>query len=82
MTVRGAALVAVVGAVLATAVPAAADPAPPIPGSPVAPAADAPAEPAEANVVPVAATDPGAPPVDDGKVVSSPPATTKSPDGP
>jgi hypothetical protein len=81
MTVRGAALVAVVGAVLATAVPAAADPAPPIPGSPVAPAADAPAEPAEANVVPVAATDPGAPPVDDGKVVSSPPATTKSPDG-
>lgn len=31
-------------------------------------------------MVPVAATDPG-PPVDDGKVVSSPPATSTSPDG-
>lgn len=37
--------------------------------------------PAEATAVPVAATDPGAPPADDGKVVSSPPATTTSPDG-
>jgi len=30
---------------------------------------------------PVAAADPAAPPVDDGKVASTPPATTKSPDG-
>jgi hypothetical protein len=88
MTVRGAALVAMVGAMLATAAPAAADPAPPAPGGPVPPAADAPAPPgpggpapAEANVVPAAASDPGAPPVDDGKVVSSPPVSTTSPDG-
>ena len=93
MTVRGAALVTVVGALLATAVPAGANPEPPArsagppPGAPApgAPAPGAPARgpvrPAEAGVAPVALTDPGVPPVDDGKVVSSPPATTTSPDG-
>ena len=79
MTVRGAVLIAVVGTLLATAVPAAAEPDPPAPAVPAAPAPDAPPGPAEASVVPVAVTDPG--PVDDGKVVSNPPATTTSPDG-
>ncbi len=89
MTVRGAALVTVVSALLATAVPAGANPEPPAPGVPSAPAPGAPGTPApgappgpaEAGVAPVALTDPGVPPVDDGKVVSSPPVTTTSPDG-
>ena len=84
---RGAALIAVVGTLLATAVPAAADPEPPAPdvaaapasGAPAAPAPDAGPAPAEATAVPVSAADPA--PVDDGKVVSSPPASTVSPDG-
>ncbi len=96
---RGAVLIAVLGALVATPVPAVADPAPPAPEVPAVPATDAapgpatdaapgPATdaapgPAEATVVPVAAasTDPAAPPVDDGKVVSNPPASTVSPDG-
>jgi len=90
--VRGAALIAVVGALLASAVPAAAEPDPPAPGVTAAPAPDAAPAPAldaapapapDAAVVPAAAasTDPAAPPVDDGKVLSSPPASTVSPDG-
>jgi hypothetical protein len=63
--VRRAALIALVGAVLATPVPALADPDP---GGPDL-------------AQPVAAADPAVPPVDDGKVESTPPATTKSPDG-
>lgn len=70
MSVRGAAAIAVVAA-LVSAVPAAADPDPAPPVVPVAPGP---------NVVPVAASDPG-PAVDDGKVVSTEPATTTSPDG-
>ncbi len=94
MRVRRVALAAALATVVAASAPAAADPAPPAPG-PVAPApgsAEAPAAPVvpadsaapgDPTVVPAAATDPGAPPppVDDGKVVSSPPATTVSPDG-
>ena len=65
----GAALV--IAPLIALAGPAAADPAPADPGA----------------VQPVAVADPGAPapdaapPVDDGKVVSSPPQSTTSPDG-
>jgi hypothetical protein len=72
--VRGVAVLAVAAAMLASASPAAADPepAPPDPGVAVV-AADAP----PAGVPPVEAV----PPVDDGKVVSSPPATTTAPDG-
>lgn len=85
MTVRSTALIAAVGALLITAAPAAADPAPPVPDAPTAPVSDAPAPPgatpADPAAVPVAATDPGAPPVDDGTVVSNPPVTTTSPDG-
>jgi hypothetical protein len=91
MTVRIAALAAALATVMATAAPAVADPAPPAPGPianaeapapAVAPAGSA--APGDPTVVPAAATDPGVPPpppVDDGKVVSSPPATTVSPDG-
>jgi hypothetical protein len=70
---RGAALLVVAGAIM-TAAPAAAEPPRPAPG-PVAPADPA--------VVPAAVADPGAPPppVNDASVVSSPPATTKTPDG-
>lgn len=64
MFVRRAALMALVGTLLATPVPASADPDP---GADLA--------------QPVAAVDPAAPPVDDGKVASTPPATTTSPDG-
>ncbi|WP_179475141.1 MspA family porin [Mycolicibacterium vinylchloridicum] len=69
MVVRRAALIALVGTLLATPVPASADPDPGGPdlGQPVA--------------VADPAIDPAAPPVDDGKVMSTPPATTKSPDG-
>ena len=84
-TVRAAALMAVVAA-LVVAVPAAAEPDPPGPDV----AAPAPADPAIApagatdpaapSVAPVAATEPG-PPVDDGKVPSIPPQTTTAPDG-
>jgi len=72
--VRGVAVLAVAAAMLASASPAAADPepAPPDPGVAVV-ASDAP----PAGVAPVEAV----PPVDDGKVVSSPPATTTAPDG-
>lgn len=72
--VRGVAVLAVAAAMLASASPAAADPepAPPDPAVAVV-AADAP----PAAVPPVEAV----PPVDDGKVVSSPPATTTAPDG-
>jgi len=72
--VRGVAVLAVAAAMLASASPAAADPepAPPDPGVAVV-AADAP----PAGVAPAEAV----PPVDDGKVVSSPPATTTAPDG-
>lgn len=68
--VRGAALaacLAVSAAMAAAPGPAMADPDP---------------DPDTATIQQVAAADPGAvPPVDDGKVVSSPPETTKSPDG-
>jgi hypothetical protein len=47
-------------------------------GTPVAGADPDPAAPDAAQPV---AADPAAPPVDDGKVASTPPATTKSPDG-
>ncbi|EHB44374.1 MspA family protein [Mycolicibacterium rhodesiae JS60] len=69
MVVRRAALIALVGTLLATPVPALADPDPGGPdlGQPVA--------------VADPAIDPAAPPVDDGRVASTPPATTKSPDG-
>ena len=72
--VRGVAVLAVAAAMLASASPAAADPepAPPDPAVAVV-ASDAP----PAAVPPVEAV----PPVDDGKVVSSPPATTTAPDG-
>ena len=70
---RGAALIAVVGTLLATAVPAAADPDPPAPDVAAAPASAA---------APAPAPDaPPAPAVDDGKVLSSPPVSTVSPDG-
>ncbi|ORB48716.1 MspA family porin [Mycolicibacterium rhodesiae] len=65
MFVRRAALMALVGTLLAAPVPASADPDP---GGP------------ELGQ-PVAAADPAAPPVDDGKVASTPPAITTSPDG-
>jgi hypothetical protein len=96
MSVRGAATVAVVLALFVPVTPALADPAAPVPApvpdvpaapadpvaSPSDPASPALAEsPAAASVVPVAASDPGTPPADDGRVASSPPATTKSPDG-
>jgi len=85
-TVRAAAVMAVLGALVAAA-PAAAEPDPPgpdvaAPGAPADPAI-APAaltDPAAPSVAPVAATEPG-PPVDDGKVPSSPPQTTTAPDG-
>ena len=82
---RGVVTVAVVVALLVPAPPALADPdapAPVVPAVAADPAASAEATaPATASVVPVAATDPATPPVDDGRVASSPPATTKSPDG-
>jgi hypothetical protein len=59
---------ALVGTLLATPAPAWADPDP---GGPELAQPVAAADPA----------DPAAPPVDDGKVMSTPPATTKSPDG-
>jgi hypothetical protein len=65
MFVRGAAVMVLVGSLL-TAAPASADPDP---GTPDA-------------ATPVSAPVPdAAPPVDDGRVASTPPATTKSPDG-
>lgn len=69
---RYAVLVAVIGTLMAPVGMAAADPEPPVPGI---------AAPADPTVVPAAVTDPGPPPIDDGKVVSNPPATTTSPDG-
>ena len=76
-------MVAALTTVLVTAVPAAADPNPPAPNVPAAPASDAPvpgaAAPAPAAAV-ASVSDP-APPVDDGKVVSSPPVSTTTPDG-
>lgn len=90
---RRAALLAVIGTVMASG-PAAADPAPPPPAVPApaeAPAAPVPAVPAPAAaapgpaVVPAAlGTPPGpgaAPPVDPAKVDSGPEVTTTSPDG-
>lgn len=76
---RGLAVMAVIGAMVAAA-PAGAEPDAP---APVVPApADAPADPAAPAIAPVAVVDPGSgPAVDDGKVVSGPPETTKSPDG-
>ncbi|WP_319436930.1 MspA family porin [Mycobacterium sp. RTGN5] len=66
MFVRRAVLMALVGTLLATPVPAWADPDP---GGPDL-------------AQPVAAADPALPPpVDDGKVMSTPPISTKSPDG-
>jgi len=86
--VRGAATLAVMCALLAPAASASAEPDAPAPGDPSAtadsamPAAPADlAAPGEPSVVAVAATDPATPPPDDGRVASSPPATTKSPDG-
>lgn len=69
MVVRRAALIALVGTLLASPIPASADPDPGSPdlGQPVA--------------VADPALDPAAVPVDDGRVASTPPATTKSPDG-
>lgn len=92
---RGAAVLAVVCVLLAPATAVAdpdgvapADPAsaPDVPAAPADPATPAaapgdPVAPADPSVVPVAATDPATPPPDDGRVASSPPATTKSPDG-
>jgi len=83
--VRGAAVAAVMCALLAPAASASAEPDVPDPGVPAALAdpavpADS-AAPGEPSIVPVAATDPATPPADDGRVGSSPPATTKSPDG-
>jgi hypothetical protein len=89
---RGAAVMAVATGVaigvtggLLAAAPAAAEPDPPAPAVPV-PAA--PAAPGAPTIAPVAVVDPGAvppsaeaPPVPDGKVASSPPNTTTSPDG-
>jgi hypothetical protein len=75
-TKRGAVLAAVVCALI-TAVPATAEPdpsAPDVTGPDVTGAA------AEPTFAPVAATE-AAPPVDDGKVASSPPQTTTAPDG-
>jgi hypothetical protein len=69
VVVRRAALIALVGTLLATPVPASADPDP---GGPDLSQPVAAAEPA---------IDPAAPPVDDGRVASTPPAITKSPDG-
>ncbi len=74
---RGMAVVAAVGVLLAA--PAGADPGPPPPAVPP------PATPGAEAVAPVAAADPGAvpaaPPAPDGKVASSPPNSTISPDG-
>jgi hypothetical protein len=61
-------LIALVGTLLATPIPASADPDP---GGPEL------AQPVAADP----AVDPAAPPVDDGKVMSTPPISTKSPDG-
>lgn len=82
---RGAAVMAMVMGVtgaLVAAVPAAAEPDPPAPVVPV------PAAPGTPAIAPVAVVDPGAvppaaeaPPAPDGKVASSPPNTTISPDG-
>ncbi len=87
---RGAAVLAVVCALLAPAT-ALADPDAPAPGVPAVPADPAapvgapapgnPAAPGDPSIVPAAATDPATPPPDDGRVASSPPATTESPDG-
>ncbi|OYN76662.1 MspA family porin [Mycolicibacterium sphagni] len=68
MVVRRAALIALVGTLLAVPVPASAAPDP---GGPDL------AQPVAADP---AVVDPD-PPVDDGRVASTPPATTKSPDG-
>ena len=62
---RGVSGLVVAAALMATAAPASADPEPVTP------------DPAVATVAAAEA----APPVDDGKVASSPPATTKAPDG-
>ncbi len=76
---RGAAALAVVAALISPifGAPASADPNPADPAAPapVAPPAPAPADPA-APPPPV-----GAPPIDDGKVVSAPPATMTATDG-
>jgi hypothetical protein len=62
---RGVSVLMVAAALMATAAPASAEPEPATP------------DPAVATVAAAEAT----PPVDDGKVASSPPATTKAPDG-
>ena len=78
---RGAALMAVACAVM-TAAPATAEPPPPIPGPPAPAAPAGPVDPATVPaIVPAAATDPGAPPPPDGRVASSPPVSTTTPDG-
>ena len=62
---RGVSVLVVAATLVATAAPASAEPDPATP------------DPAVATVAAAEA----APPVDDGKVASSPPATTKAPDG-
>ena len=72
---RGAAVVAVIGALL-TAAPAGAEPDPPAPPDPT------PAESGAPAITPVAVVDPGeAPPSPDGRVASNPPNSITSPDG-
>lgn len=50
-------------------------------GAPGMPLAGADPDPAAPDAAQPVAADPAAPPVDDGRVASTPPATTKSPDG-
>lgn len=82
---HGAALAAVVGTLMMTALPAAADPEPPAPdvaATDVA-ATDVVATDVAATdgvVIPIAVAE-ATPPVDDGKVESSPPQTTTAPGG-
>ncbi len=71
---RGGAITAVVAVFLATAAPASAEPDPVVPD----PTATVAAAEAASGTVPAPL---GAAPVDDGKVVSTPPATTTAPDG-
>ena len=68
--VRGGSVLVVLAALMATAAPASAEPDPATPDPMATVAAAEAGAPIEA-----------APPVDDGKVASTPPATTKAPDG-
>ena len=78
-TLRGAALAAV--ALVALAGPASVALAGPASVALAGPASAEPVDPSGPDVQPVAVAADAAPPVDDGKVVSSPPETTKSRDG-